>query len=304
MLYSWAIYHIASGQAFFSGIVLIELAAVAAFWARSRWPTIGCAIIACAGLILIAVSSTPLPVWFYGVAGILTVAWIGVECSPGPRHWRYTPFLRSAVLAVWLCGLALEVPFHLAPTVPNLATSQLFLIGDSLSAGVGGNIETWPKLFARQHHVGVVDLSRSGADAADAMQQAEQITAPNLLVLAEIGGNDVLRGYPPERYERGLDALLAKLREGGRTVVMLELPLPPFCNRYGAAQRRLANRYGILLVPKRLLMRVLTTDGATLDSIHLTARGHALLAEAIWNSVGDAFGPRSERSRHQDRLER
>ena len=85
--------------------------------------------------------------------------------------------------------------------------------------------------------------------------------------------------------------MLAKLRDGRRTVVMLELPLPPFHNRYGDAQRRLARRHGVLLVPKRVLIGVLTSEGATLDTIHLSGRGHALMAETIWDLIGQAIGP-------------
>jgi hypothetical protein len=92
-------------------------------------------------------------------------------------------------------------------------------------------------------------------------------------------------------FERGLDVLLAKLAVGGRTVILLELPLPPFHNRYGAAQRPVARRHRVFLVPKRVLMGVLTSEGATLDTIHLSRRGHALMAETVWRIIGQAIGP-------------
>jgi len=304
IFYSLAIYHIASGHAFFSGTALILVAALSAIWSRGHRQAVGRAVLEFGGLGLVGVSSTPLPIWVYCVAGVVTLGWIALESSTKTAHWHLTRHLRFAVLAAWSLAIALELPFHLMPTVPRMSASQLYLIGDSLSAGIGGNFETWPKLFARQHHVAVIDLSRSGADVAMAMDQAEQVSGAKSLVLVEIGGNDVLRGYPPETYERGLDALLAKLRDGGRTVIMLELPLPPFCNRYGAAQRRLARKHGVLLVPKRELMGVLTSEAATLDSIHLSARGHVLMAEAIWDVIGDALWPLTARSRHQGRLER
>ena len=117
------------------------------------------------------------------------------------------------------------------------------------------------------------------------------MTMPHSLVLAEIGGNDVLRANRPEAFEQGLDVLLAKLRGDGRIVIMLELPLPPFHNRYGDVQRRLAKRHGVLLVPKRVLMGVLTAHGATVDTIHLSARGHALMAETVWSIIGQALSP-------------
>jgi acyl-CoA thioesterase I len=125
------------------------------------------------------------------------------------------------------------------------------------------------------------------------------VGGPTALVLVEIGGNDVLRAYRPNAFERALDALLAKLRGGGRTVVMFELPLPPFHNRYADAQRRMARRHGVLLVPKRVLIGILTSEGATVDSIHLSRRGHELMAETVWGIIGQTI-----RDRHQKQLTR
>jgi acyl-CoA thioesterase-1 len=169
---------------------------------------------------------------------------------------------------------------------------QVFVVGDSLSAGMGGEAETWPKLLSRRHHVVVHDLSLPGADVARALRQAGQVSGPASLVIAEIGGNDILGETTVDAFERGLDVLLARLREGGRTVILLELPLPPFYNRYGAAQRRLAKYHGVLLIPKRLLLGVLTSEGATLDAVQLSHRGHALMADAIWGVIHRAFGLR------------
>ncbi len=287
---AWLVYHVASGQAFFSGTALIQLAVVSAFRAPGRWASICGTVSACAGLILVAVSSTPLPGWFYCIAAALTLAWIGLEISTKTTYRRPKVGLRFAVLATWCLGIALELPFHLMPALPPMHNPPLFLVGDSLSAGIGGEPETWPKALSRQHHVVVHDLSRSGADVASAVQQAERVSGPGSLVLAEIGGNDVLRANAPEAFERGLDVLLATLRARGANTIMLELPLPPFHNKYGAAQRRLAKRHGVILVPKRLLIGVLTAQGATVDTIHLSARGHSLMAEKIWEVIRQALG--------------
>ena len=88
---------------------------------------------------------------------------------------------------------------------------------------------------------------------------------------------------------RDLEALLSRLKSNGRTVIVLELPLPPTFNRYGEIQRRLARRHGVRLVPKRVLLGILTTGGATLDSVHLSETGQALMAETIWGILRPAF---------------
>jgi lysophospholipase L1-like esterase len=68
-------------------------------------------------------------------------------------------------------------------------------------------------------------------------------------------------------------------------VVMFELPLPPFRNEYGRVQRKLASKYGVVLIPKRVFVGVLTEEGATMDGVHLSPQGHERMAEIVWNSI-------------------
>ena len=63
---------------------------------------------------------------------------------------------------------------------------------------------------------------------------------------------------------------------------MFELPLPPLCNEYGRIQRRLASAYDVHLIPRRVLMGVLTENGATIDGTHLSNTGHRRLAQEVW----------------------
>ena len=62
---------------------------------------------------------------------------------------------------------------------------------------------------------------------------------------------------------------------------MFELPLPPLAFRYGETQRRLAAKYEVALLPKRLLIGVLTSSGATVDGIHLAPNGHERMAKLV-----------------------
>jgi acyl-CoA thioesterase I len=287
------VYHVVSGQAFFSGIALIAIGVLSTLRPANRRLVSWGKVAARLGLFLIAVSSTPLPGWFYLIAGTILIAWIVVERSSRNRLQPVKPWLRLSVLAVWLIGAAMEFPYHLVPALSPLGNPPVYVVGDSVSAGMGGEAETWPKILARSHGVEVHDLSLAGANVAEAIRlQAGRVTGSNSLVLAEIGGNDVLGETTPEEFARGLDVLLGRLREKGRTVVMLELPLPPFYHRYGAAQRRMARRHGVLLVPKRVLLGVLLSGGATLDTIHLSGSGHSVMARKLWEVIRGAFGPR------------
>ncbi|MEO6811398.1 MAG: GDSL-type esterase/lipase family protein [Isosphaeraceae bacterium] len=284
------VYHIASGQAFFSGAMLISLSVLLACRPRNHWFAFGRTVLACLGLILVAVSATPLPGWFYVIAGAASLIWVGLEGSSRVRWQGGKPWLRGAVLAIWWLGVALELPYHFLPVLPKLGRPNVYVVGDSLSAGVGDRtVETWPGRLERTRALTLLDFARMGATVASAQSQAKEVDDGAGLVIVEIGGNDVLGGTTPETFEQGLDLLLSRLRSQKRTVILLELPLPPFYNRYGVLQRRLAKRHGAVLVPKRVLLGVLTTKGATVDSIHLSSKGHRLMAEAVWAIIQPAF---------------
>jgi acyl-CoA thioesterase-1 len=175
------------------------------------------------------------------------------------------------------------------PSLPRLGQPDLFVIGDSVSAGIGDRKVTWPQLLAQQHSLLVHDLSQMGANVASAMKQARLLKDKDGLVLLEIGGNDLLGTTTAAKFQEGLDRLLAAICRPGRTVVMFELPLVPFANEFGKHQRNLAKQYGVLLVPKRIFLRALTTPGATQDGVHLTPAGHQLMADTVWDLVKRAY---------------
>lgn len=287
------LYHVASGQAFFSGVVLVLLGLLADLGGGGDWRALARNVLAFIGLLLIAVSATPLAVWVELPAWGVSLAWLGTWASSRGAVRRWVSRLRLAVLVAWCVGLALEIPYHLTAKVPPMGDPTVHVVGDSLSAGLGDEQQTWPDLLARRHDLRVHNLARAGATVATALRdQAGDVTGRSGLVILEIGGNDVLSGTPPAIFESGLNALLRGLSAAGHTVVMLELPLPPFHQAYGRAQRRAARRYGAVLVPKRVLLGVLLARGSTLDTIHLGPAGHERMAERVWWTIRGAFGPR------------
>ena len=67
---------------------------------------------------------------------------------------------------------------------------------------------------------------------------------------------------------------------------MFELPLLPGRWAYGAAQRRIASRHGIVLIPRRVLAGILLDPANTSDGLHLTQQGHEKLAGAVADWAG------------------
>jgi acyl-CoA thioesterase-1 len=270
----------------------------------------------------VLLSATPLPIWAYSVLGSVTLIWLvaergqpgarsglaGAAAEPGtspsqtePHHalTRRCPgrrCLRIVVAVIWLSAAGFELRWHVIPRISAIERPRLAVLGDSVTAGIGEEeAVTWPRRLSEDHGIPVDDFSQMGATVASARAQAGQLRPEHNLVLLEIGGNDLLGATSSEQFSRGLEQLLDDVCRPDRTVVMFELPLPPFFNAEGALQRQAARTRGVVLIPKRVLMSVLCRNDTTLDSIHLSQAGHDALANSVWSIVQPAYGAASER---------
>jgi acyl-CoA thioesterase-1 len=282
---NWLVYHIASGHAFFSGVALIIVAALVS--ARSMSIARRVAVLAfLLGVIAIVISSTAIPVWGYAVAVVVTMLWLVSAYLEKWRRWT-----RIAVVAGWAVAAAIELPYHITPSLVSASSRSMTVIGDSVTAGMGASDQSvrWPALLAEEHNLRVQDISHPGETAGSALKRARSQQLVSSVVFLEIGGNDLLGDTTSADFSRDLDALLAYASAPGRQVIMLELPLPPFRNEYGRIQRSLARQHNVALVPKRVFLSVLAAKDSTVDTIHLTQAGHRLMAATVWNLVEKAF---------------
>lgn len=265
----------ADGRAYFLGLAIIAIAAIIALRLRRRILT-HCLVIA--GVACIVLSSTPAPIWIDAVLAIALVVWVCV-------FWRRSGkaserFSVAVVGAACVLATAIEFPHHVLPSAGPDPGGSVYVIGDSLSAGVRRGETTWPKVL-RDEGFAVRDLSQAGATVATAMAQARRIEVGPATVIVEIGGNDLLGKTSSRDFEKGLETLLRSIVQDGRRVIMFELPLPPFAPAYGRIQRGLAARFQVQLMPKRVLAGVLGMPSGTIDGLHLSEAGHRGLAATI-----------------------
>jgi acyl-CoA thioesterase I len=231
------------------------------------------------------------------IAGVLAMLAVALAAFSGPligtlltmtafALWRW----KGPVIAASLCLLAvvLELPYHVITRELRLP-SRIFVIGDSLASGGFGEAKPWPGILETKLAVPVVNLSLASAGAQIALErqvpELPLVAVKGELVIIEIGGNDMLDGTGAARFASHLDRLL-EVTAGHRDVAMLELPLLPGRWLYGFSQRWLAWKHGCVLIPKRVLARVLAAPENTSDGIHLTQRGHEALATALAGAVG------------------
>jgi len=287
--------HLLSGDAFFSGIGILLLAAV---WRNGRWwghPGF-VTILVFVGAVLVVFSATPLPIPANLCLIFITVAWLSLTATArrrsdprfeepfdGPRRSPFHAVLTFLFVGSWMLAALYEAAWRHLPLQEFSTISPLIIIADSVTAGVDENEAiTWPNLLARDHGLQIVDLSRMGDTLSSAIQRVQGTALPEGLVVIELGGNDVLGTTTVEEFDQQLELLLQLVTRPARDILMFELPLPPLGNRFGQIQRRLASKYHVQLIPKCVLAELLLSPETTLDSIHLTQTGHERLAQAMW----------------------
>lgn len=286
----WVIYLFGSGLIFFVGATCLLMSLALFSYCKQRWQLILVNVIYLLGVMLVGMSATPSPYWSYVLAGIVTVAAFVVEQSSRSTASKRKLWLRALTACCWLGMVAAELSHQFVPTVGVRNSPALYVIADSVTAGVDDpGIVTWPKLLARSHHIQVHDFSRMGATVNSAFAQAERLPQKGGMVLVEIGGNDVLGTTTARDFEQGMDRLLTRICVPDRSVLMFEVPLPPLGNDYGIIQRRLAAKHKVPLIPKRILIGVLTGHEATTDSIHLSQSGHNHMAAVVWDVIRPGY---------------
>lgn len=271
---------LANGNAFFIGIGMTVLAFTLRLWLNNRPARILLTAVWLLGISLVILSATPIPYWLYGIWFGLCIATriaFNAHTSPKIKNLITAGF---AVFSLIIC--LVELPFHLARSIPVSNSQTIYVIGDSISAGIDEKEETWPNVLGDLSHLKVVNLARAGATIDTAMEQIRGISASNSIVIVEIGGNDLLGNTDSHTFYIQLDRLLAKLTSQNSQIVLFELPLLPFWNSYGREQRILAEKYHAILIPKKYLVRVFSARGDTIDGLHLSQKGHNELAASIF----------------------
>ena len=249
-------------------------------WLKQRVARSALRIVVLVGIATVACCSTPLPLWIQAVWGAQAFICMAVLRSGAARRQTLPHAVFLVMLSAGLC--AWEATYRVLPRIHVAQGQTVYVIGDSISAGIGGRSEkAWPLVLAEQTHLKIVNLARPGATLATAQQQAREIRAAHALVFVEIGGNDLLSSAPPAYFRVQLDALLSKLRAGGDSIVIFELPLFPFDNGIGEAQRSLAAQYRAPLIPKRCMASIIALKGGTVDGLHFSQEGHDAFARLV-----------------------
>jgi acyl-CoA thioesterase I len=272
---------VANGNAFFVGLVVVIVASLYRLTTDSRRLQVWARISAVIGAAFIIASSTPASIWIYVLWFVFFALAFGLQQRL--RHARVAATVLLILLSASMC--VNELSYRRVPVIAVRPGQTIYVIGDSISAGIREEKQPWPEVLHRAYRLDVVNLAQAGATVETAVLQIQQIERSNCVVILEIGGNDFFGKRKASEFAAQLDRLLATLATQGHTMAMFELPLLPFQNAFGGAQRILAAKHHVVLLPKTYLARILGTSGATLDGLHLSQLGHEAMAKLIFRTL-------------------
>jgi len=182
--------------------------------------------------------------------------------------------------------------------------TTLLALGDSLTAGYGlppdqglvPQLQGW--LTAHGTEVAVVNAGVSGDTTAGGLSRLDWSLTPDVdALMVTLGGNDMLRGLPPEEARGNLAAILAGARAKGVPVLLVGMQAP---GNYGAEYKtafdaiypELAAEYGATLYPFFFQgLAAGKSDPAALqpfmqaDAIHPNAEGVARIVADLGPAV-------------------
>lgn len=180
-------------------------------------------------------------------------------------------------------------------------TKTLLFFGDSLTAGYGledSSTEAFPAIIQKKiADAGlpwrVVNAGLSGETSAGGLRRVAWVLRQHVdIFVLELGGNDGLRGLPPEATRANLQAIVDRVRTKypAAKIVLAGIAAPPnmgaaFTGAFAAVFPELAQKNQLPFIPFLLEGVAGRPELNQPDGIHPNRRGHALTAETVWNAL-------------------
>ncbi|MCO8073382.1 arylesterase [Acinetobacter lwoffii] len=185
----------------------------------------------------------------------------------------------------------------------GVSAKTIMILGDSLSAGYGIQPQQgWVHLlqkhleqqYPKQHKV--VNASVSGETTSGALARLPKLLQthrPDLVVI-ELGGNDGLRGQPPQMIQKNLASLIQQSQKAKAKVIVFGIKMPP---NYGQAYSKafennykvVSQQYKVKLLP--FFMQGVAGNKTLMqkDLIHPNAKAQTILLNNAYPYIKGAL---------------
>ena len=184
-----------------------------------------------------------------------------------------------------------------------VSAKTILIVGDSLSAAYGiAPKQGWVQLlqqrldqqYPKQHKV--VNASVSGETTSGALARLPKLlqTYQPQVVVIELGGNDGLRGQPPQIIQNNLAQLIQLSQKNKATVLLFGMKIPPnYGTAYSAAFEKnyqvISQQYKIKLLPFFLDGVAGHKNLIQNDQIHPNAKAQPMLLNLAYPYIKGAL---------------
>ena len=190
-----------------------------------------------------------------------------------------------------LLAVFLDSASGAAPPIKILALGTSLTQGYGLPPGTELTALLEAQLKARRIAAKVINAGVSGDTSAGGLSRLDWSLAdrPDAAIV-ELGGNDALRGLPPEQTEKNLRAILGKLKENHIPVLLLGMMAPrnfgpEYAAQFDAIYPKLAREFGVLFYPFVLNGVAMEAKLNQADGIHPNPAGEKIVANRIFPDV-------------------
>lgn len=194
-------------------------------------------------------------------------------------------FRRIFLLAVLALLLACSETKRYQPLPPG---TVVLALGDSVTYGTGARNgeQDFPTLLSQRSGWKVVNAGIPGDVSANGRTRVDQLLRDTgaVLVIVELGGNDLLRRVPEREVKENLRAILQSVKKSGAIPVLVAVPefsivlIGSLSDSSMYAE--LAKEEGVVLV-EGVFSKVLSDATLRADRIHPNADGYREMADGI-----------------------
>ncbi|QSX34960.1 arylesterase [Shewanella avicenniae] len=181
--------------------------------------------------------------------------------------------------------------------LPTHAATML-IVGDSLGASYGVNEKDgWVEGLRKalpQHTL--INASVSGETSAGGLRRLPALLASATpdVVLIELGGNDGLRGFPPQQLQNNLTKMIALAKQAGAKVMLSEVMVPPnygprYEKAFSAVYQQLAKDSSVTLIPFFMTVIAPYPELMQRDGIHPNTQAQPKITEFMLPYIAQAL---------------
>lgn len=194
---------------------------------------------------------------------------------------RCLGFLPYLLLLLWTPGVA-------------AITAKILVMGDSLSAGYGIQLEEgWVSLLQdriqSQYPHRVINASVSGETTGGGLARLPALLQEHQpqIVILELGGNDGLRGHPVNVMRNNLQQMIKLSKAADAKVLLLGMHIPPnygprYTKVFHQTYSDLAKEHDVAFVPFFLDQVAGNPELMQRDGIHPTAEAQSIMLNHVW----------------------